>query len=44
MFDVQSTEMRYLDASAKPDEKHTYSVITVNAVGLNHNRPFHHAS
>jgi hypothetical protein len=34
MFDVQSTEMRYLDASAKPGEKHTYSIITVNGVGL----------
>ena len=27
-------EMRYLDASAKPGEKHTYAVITVNSVGL----------
>ena len=27
-------EMRYLDASAKPDEIHTYSIITVNSVGL----------
>ncbi len=27
-------EMRYVDASAKPGEKHTYRVITVNSVGL----------
>jgi len=27
-------EMRYLDASAKPNELHTYSIITVNSVGL----------
>jgi hypothetical protein len=27
-------EMRYLDASAKPDEIHAYSIITVNGVGL----------
>ena len=27
-------EMRYFDASAKPDEMHTYSIITVNSVGL----------
>lgn len=27
-------EMRYMDASAKPGEKHTYSVVTVNSVGL----------
>jgi hypothetical protein len=27
-------EMRFLDASAKPGEKHTYSIITVNGVGL----------
>ena len=27
-------EMRYLDASAKAGEKHTYSVVTVNSVGL----------
>ncbi|MDB5356615.1 MAG: GDSL-like Lipase/Acylhydrolase [Phycisphaerales bacterium] len=27
-------EMRYLDTSAKPGEKHTYAVITVNSVGL----------
>jgi len=27
-------EMRYLDASAKPGEKHDYAVITVNSVGL----------
>jgi len=27
-------EMHYLDASAKPGETHTYSIITVNGVGL----------
>src|SRR6185295_15763329 len=27
-------QMRYLDTSAKPGEKHAYSVITVNSVGL----------
>jgi len=27
-------EMRYLDASAKVGEKHSYSVVTVNSVGL----------
>jgi hypothetical protein len=27
-------EMRYVDATAKAGEKHTYSVITVNSVGL----------
>ena len=27
-------QMRYVDASAKPGEKHTYAVITVNSVGL----------
>jgi hypothetical protein len=27
-------EMRYLDASAKAGEKHTYSIVTVNSVGL----------
>ena len=27
-------EMRYLDASARPGEKHGYSMITVNSVGL----------
>lgn len=27
-------ELRYLDASAKPGEKHAYSIITVNSVGL----------
>src|SRR5258707_2379724 len=27
-------EMRYVDASAKPDYKHTYAVITVNSVEL----------
>jgi len=28
------TEMRYLDVSAKPGEKHTYSVLTVNSAGV----------
>jgi hypothetical protein len=27
-------EMRYVDTSAKPGEKHKYSVISVNSVGL----------
>jgi pimeloyl-ACP methyl ester carboxylesterase len=27
-------ETKYLDATAKPGEKHTYTVITVNSVGL----------
>ena len=27
-------EMRYIDAAAKAGEKHTYSIITVNSVGL----------
>ena len=27
-------EMRYVDASAKPEDKHTYAVITVNSVEL----------
>ncbi len=27
-------EMRYVDASAKPGEKHVYSVVAVNSVGL----------
>ncbi len=27
-------EMRYLDASARSDEKHNYAVITVNSAGL----------
>ena len=26
--------MRYVDSSAKPGEKHTYAVVTVNSVGL----------
>jgi len=26
--------MRYIDASARPEEKHNYSIITVNSVGL----------
>ena len=31
-------QMRYVDVSAKADEKHAYSVITVNSVGL-HSKP-----
>ena len=27
-------EMRYIDTSAKAGEKHTYSIISVNSVGL----------
>lgn len=27
-------EMRYVDTSTKPGEKHTYAVVTVNSVGL----------
>ncbi|MEK7675662.1 MAG: hypothetical protein AAB676_07500 [Verrucomicrobiota bacterium] len=27
-------EMRYVDASAKPSEKHAYAVMTVNSAGL----------
>jgi len=27
-------EMRYLDASAKPEDKHAYSIVTVNGTGL----------
>ena len=27
-------EMRYLDVSAKPGEKHTYSILTVNSAGM----------
>jgi len=27
-------EMKFVDAASKPGEKHTYSVITVNSVGL----------
>jgi hypothetical protein len=27
-------DMRYMDASAKPGEKHVYAVVTVNSVGL----------
>ena len=27
-------EMRYLDATAQPGEKHAYAVLTVNSVGL----------
>ena len=28
------SEMRYLDTSAKPGEKHAYTVVTINSVGL----------
>jgi hypothetical protein len=28
------SEMRYMDATAKPGERHAYAVITVNSVGL----------
>ncbi len=28
------SEMRYLDTSAKPGEKHLYTVVTINSVGL----------
>jgi len=33
---AESTDagMRYVDASAKAGEQHTYSIITVNSVGL----------
>ena len=27
-------EMRYLDVSAKPGEKHTYSILTINSAGV----------
>jgi hypothetical protein len=27
-------EMRYVDVSAKPGEKHTYSILTVNSAGV----------
>jgi hypothetical protein len=27
-------EIRYLDASAKPGEKHTYTTLTVNSAGV----------
>ena len=27
-------EIRYLDAAAKPGEKHTYSILTVNSAGV----------
>ena len=27
-------EMRYLDVSAKPGEKQTYSILTVNSAGV----------
>ena len=27
-------EMRYLDVSAKPGEKHTYCILTVNSAGV----------
>ena len=29
-----SPEMRYLDISAKPGEKHSYSILTVNSAGV----------
>jgi 2-keto-3-deoxy-L-rhamnonate aldolase RhmA/pimeloyl-ACP methyl ester carboxylesterase len=35
--DQPLSEMRYLDTSAKAGEKHTYTVITVNSVGLKSN-------
>ena len=31
-------EMRFLDVSAKPGEKHTYAIIIVNSVGLKSER------
>jgi hypothetical protein len=27
-------EMRYLDGSAKPGEKHTYSILSINSAGV----------
>jgi len=27
-------QMRYVDLSARPEEKHNYSIVTVNSVGL----------
>ena len=35
--DQPMPEMRFLDASAKASEKHTYTIITVNSVGLKSN-------
>jgi len=32
--DQPMPQMRYVDSSAKADEKHSYSVVTVNSVGL----------
>jgi hypothetical protein len=32
--DWQPQEMRYLDVSAKPGEKHTYSILLVNGAGV----------
>jgi hypothetical protein len=32
--DWQPEEMRYLDVSAKPGEKHTYSILSVNSAGV----------
>ena len=32
--DWEPQEMRYLDVSAKPGEKHTYSILTVNSAGV----------
>ena len=29
-----AAEMRYVDASAKPGEKHTYSILTINGAGV----------
>ena len=29
-----AAEMRYLDVSAKPGEKHTYSILTINGAGV----------
>jgi 2-keto-3-deoxy-L-rhamnonate aldolase RhmA len=35
--DQPLSEMRYLDTSAKTGEKHTYTIVTVNSVGLKSN-------
>lgn len=32
-------EMRYLETSTKPGEKHTYTVLSVNGVGLRSKSP-----
>ena len=29
-----ATEMRYVDASAQPGEKHSYSILTINGAGV----------